>query len=57
MTLTGMLISYAACSIGALINVGFANLLIRRGIAWFLAGASGTIISSVWNYGVNAVLT
>jgi len=55
--LTGLLIFYIACSVGALINVAFANLLIRQGIAWYVAGVSGTIISSVWNYGVNAVLT
>jgi dolichol-phosphate mannosyltransferase len=55
--LTGLLIFYIACSMGALINLAFANLLIRQGIAWYVAGVSGTVISSVWNYGVNAVLT
>jgi dolichol-phosphate mannosyltransferase len=55
--LTGLLIFYTACSMGALINVAFANLLVRQGIVWYVAGVSGTIISSVWNYGVNAVLT
>lgn len=54
---TGLLIFSTACSMGALINVAFANLLIRQGIAWYVAGVSGTIISSVWNYGVNDVLT
>jgi dolichol-phosphate mannosyltransferase len=54
---TGLLIFYTACSMGALINVAFANLLVRQGIVWYVAGVSGTIISSVWNYGVNAVLT
>ena len=55
--LTGLLTFYAACSIGAVINVAFASLLIRQGISWYLAGISGTSISSVWNYGVNTVLT
>jgi dolichol-phosphate mannosyltransferase len=55
--LGGLLTFYTACSMGALINLAFANLLIRRGIAWYVAGISGTIISSVWNYGVNDVLT
>lgn len=55
--LTGLLIFCTACSMGALINVAFANLLIRQGIAWYVAGISGTVISSVWNYGVNDVLT
>jgi dolichol-phosphate mannosyltransferase len=54
---TGLLIFYTACSVGALINVAFASLLIRQGIAWYVAGIAGTIISAVWNYGVNDVLT
>lgn len=54
---TGLLTFYAACSLGVAINVAFANLLIRQGVAWYLAGISGTGISSVWNYGVNTVLT
>lgn len=53
----GLLKFYAACSLGALINVAFANLLIRRGMPWLVAGIAGTAISSVWNYGASAVLT
>jgi dolichol-phosphate mannosyltransferase len=55
--LTGLLTFYVACSIGVAINVTFANLLIGKGIAWYLAGVSGASISSVWNYGMNTVLT
>ena len=54
---TGLLKFYLACSLGALINVAFASLLMRRGMPWVVAGVSGTAISSVWNYGVNTVLT
>jgi dolichol-phosphate mannosyltransferase len=53
----GLLKFYVACSLGALINVAFAGMLVRRGMPWMLAGVSGTAISSVWNYGVNTVLT
>jgi dolichol-phosphate mannosyltransferase len=53
----GLLSFYAACSVGALINVSFATLLIGRGMPYLLAGAAGTAISSVWNYGVNTVFT
>lgn len=53
----GLLLFYVACSLGALINVSFASFLVRAGVVWYVAGATGTIISSVWNYGVNAVLT
>ena len=55
--MTGLIRFYVACSLGALINVAFASLLMRRGMPWLLAGVSGTAISSVWNYGVNTVLT
>ena len=55
--LTGLLTFYAACSLGAAINVAFSNMLIQQGITWYVAGISGTGVSSVWNYGVNAVLT
>lgn len=48
---------YAACSVGAIINVAFASLLMGRGVGWAVAGVAGTGISSVWNYGVNTVLT
>jgi dolichol-phosphate mannosyltransferase len=55
--LTGLLKFYAACSVGALTNVAFASFLIHRGVPWLLAGVCGTVISSVWNYGVNTVFT
>jgi dolichol-phosphate mannosyltransferase len=53
----GLLYFYLACSIGAIINVSFAQFLNRRGVPWYLAGISGMAISSVWNYGVNTVIT
>jgi dolichol-phosphate mannosyltransferase len=55
--LTGLLTFYAACSLGAIINVAFAAMLMRQGVEWYFAGVAGTAISSVWNYGVNTVLT
>ena len=53
----GLLKFYLACSLGLAINVAFANMLMRRGLPWLLAGAAGIAISSVWNYWVNTVLT
>lgn len=55
--LSGLMLFYAACSLGALINVSFASQLVRAGIPWLLAGVCGMAISSVWNYAVNTVLT
>ena len=53
----GLSTFYVACSLGAVVNVAFANLLMHQGVTWILAGMAGTVISSVWNYGVNAELT
>lgn len=53
----GLFTFYAACSVGALLNVSFANFLLNFAVPWYLAGAAGAAISSVWNYGVNTVFT
>ena len=55
--LHGLLVFYAACSLGALVNVSFADFLLKAGLAWYLAGICGLAITSVWNYAVNTVLT
>lgn len=55
--LTGLLRFYVACSLGALINIAFAGMLIRHGLPWLLAGGLGLTVSSVWNYWINTVLT
>jgi dolichol-phosphate mannosyltransferase len=53
----GMVIFYAACSMGVLINLSFAHRLLSAGLPWYLAGLSGVAISSFWNYGVNTIVT
>ena len=53
----GLCTFYLACSLGALMNVGFADFLHRSGIPWYLAGILGMSVSSVWNYGANTILT
>ncbi len=53
----GLFVFYAACTIGVLINLSFAHRLLTAGLPWYVAGLSGLGISSVWNYGVNAVVT
>lgn len=55
--LRGLLHFYVACSVGAIVNVSFAQFLNRLGAVWYVAGISGMAISSVWNYGVNTVIT
>ena len=53
----GLFTFYAACSIGAVVNLGFAKFLLDAGMPWYLAGVIGMAVSSVWNYGVNAIFT
>ena len=53
----GLVTFYAACSVGVLINLSFADRLLAAGLPWYLAGLSGVAISSFWNYGVNAIVT
>lgn len=55
--LRGLLTFYGACTLGALINVAIAQICYQQGLAWFLAGAIGIVLSSVWNYGMTSVLT
>ena len=47
----------AACSIGALANVGVASYLFSMDQQWGLAALAGILVSTVWNYAVTMVYT
>jgi dolichol-phosphate mannosyltransferase len=47
-----LLMFYLGCSVGVLINVRLAESLYTVGMPWYLAGISGMVVSSIWNYGV-----
>ncbi len=53
----GLLTFYLACSIGAVINVEFADFLFQRAFPWFVAGFLGAVAGAVWNYAVTATFT
>ncbi|NCF11428.1 MAG: glycosyltransferase [Gammaproteobacteria bacterium] len=53
----GLLTFYLACSIGAVINVEFADFLFRQAFPWFVAGFLGAVAGAVWNYAVTATFT
>jgi dolichol-phosphate mannosyltransferase len=55
--LRGLFVFYAACTLGVLINLSFADRLLYAGLPWYFAGICGVAISSVWNYGVNTIVT
>ena len=51
--LRGLALFYAACFIGLIANVQFADYLARFGVPWYGASLAGIIIGSVWNFGVS----
>ena len=54
---SGLASFWVACSFGAWVNVIFARALFQSGAAWYFAGISGIILSSVWNYGISSLFT
>jgi len=53
----GLLSFYAACSVGVVITVKFAQQVKDSGIPWYAAGLVGLIVSSVWNFVVTMLFT
>ena len=53
----GLLTFYAACFVGAFINVRIAEFLQDAGSSRYVAGACGLAIGAVWNYGVTSITT
>lgn len=45
------------CSFGAWANAVFAGVLLQQGARWYLAGAAGIVLSSVWNYSMANLFT
>jgi dolichol-phosphate mannosyltransferase len=55
--LLGLLSFYAVCSLGAVANVGIANVLFERKYAWWLSGIAGIAIGAVWNFAATSIVT
>lgn len=53
----GLLSFYAACSIGAFINVAMAEWLYLQSVDFRIAGLTGAAIAAVWNFFTTASLT
>ncbi len=51
--LAGLIRFEIICSMGLISNVGIASWIYNQGERWWLAGLSGAIIGSVWNYMVS----
>ena len=48
--LTGWLSFCAACSLGAIANIGIGTMLFMESQSWWISGLAGAIVGSVWNY-------
>lgn len=46
-----------ACAIGAVVNYRIATMLFDLEVPWALAGLSGAMVGSVWNYAVTSTFT
>ena len=55
--LKGLFSFYLACSLGAVINVQFSDMLFESGLSWWFSGLSGAIVGAVWNYTMTKVFT
>lgn len=53
----GLVSFMAACSVGALANVGIATYLFESQTTWFMAALAGVLVGAVWNYAVTQLYT
>jgi dolichol-phosphate mannosyltransferase len=53
--LAGMLVFYAACSVGLFLNLRVLEYLTGLAVPWYLAAAAGLAAGSVWNYWMSAM--
>jgi dolichol-phosphate mannosyltransferase len=55
---TGLITFSLICSVGAVGNIGIAQVLFGENhSAWWFAGAAGALMSLVWNYAVSSTIT
>jgi len=50
----GLMVFYAACTFGVLINYELAKVLFGSGIPWLLAGAAAAFVGGIWNYNMTS---
>jgi dolichol-phosphate mannosyltransferase len=55
--LKGLVSFMAACSIGAVANIGIATYLFENSTQWMLAALAGVLVGAVWNYAVTQLYT
>jgi dolichol-phosphate mannosyltransferase len=55
--ISGLLTFYLACSVGAVVAIWMSELMQQSGIHWFLAGVTGVVMASIWNYSMTQFFT
>jgi dolichol-phosphate mannosyltransferase len=53
----GLVSFYAACGIGALINIAIAEWLFIKSLPYWAAGLTGAVIAALWNFFTTASFT
>jgi len=53
--LLGLVLFYAACSVGLFLNLRVLEYLRGISVPWYLAAAAGLAVGSVWNYWINSM--
>lgn len=53
----GLLSFYAACGIGALINLALADWLFINSLPYWIAGLTGALVAALWNFFTTASFT
>jgi len=55
--LTGLISFLLVCSVGAVVNIAFAEQVFQMTKIWWLAGIAGAAVSSILNYSATALFT
>ncbi len=53
----GLLSFYLLCGLGALANVGVGSVLFAEHHRWWVSGAAGAVLGSLWNFAASALVT
>jgi dolichol-phosphate mannosyltransferase len=53
----GLASFYLICAVGAVANIGVAEVVFNRQGTWWIAGLAGAAIGVVWNFAVSSYLT
>lgn len=54
---TGLVSFYLIGAVGALANIGIAQLIFEQGRSWWFAGVAGALIGVVWNFTMSSFFT